>query len=351
MNIAASHDHSLTPRAGRLAAELDAWDRRTITLAELWPLFARADPASSTRPTRRLDLAATIAALAEAGVVIPSKSLDRSAAPPLPIRLTLPAPTATASAAELARAVPWRPELAWAATAKLTVGQIGVLQTINGWLRDRGRDRDVLPLRERSLEVFGYEKRLDALIGTSLFGPGRLTLDLLRTFRAHPPLPVRHVGSGPILLVVENADTFDSLSRVLPGTATNVGFVGWGAGGAFEASVLSVGELPDVRDIAYFGDLDADGLRIPAAAATAAAAEGLPAVRPAYGLYRLLLDCGAVQPGQPPVEPQRASGIAKWLEQLALPARTLLVNGQRIPQEAVSTRVLMDAAATWAEDL
>lgn len=60
----ASAGTPVTPRAARLAAELEAWGRRTITLAELWPLFARADPASATRQTRRADLAASIAALA-----------------------------------------------------------------------------------------------------------------------------------------------------------------------------------------------------------------------------------------------------------------------------------------------
>jgi Uncharacterized protein conserved in bacteria C-term(DUF2220) len=340
----------LTPRAARLAAELEAWGRRTITLAELWPLFARADPASATRPSRRADLAATIAALADAGVVTPSRNLDRTAAPPLPGRLTMPPPAVTVPAAALARAVPWRPELAWAATARLTVGQVGVLQTVNSWLRDRGRDTDVLPLRERSLELFGYEKHLDGLIGTSLFAPDRLTLGLLRTFRAHPPLPVRRVGDGPILLVVENADTFDSIRRTLADTPTAVGHIAWGAGAAFEASVLSVGELPDVADIAYFGDLDADGLRIPASAAASAVIEGLPAVRPAHGLYQLLLEHGTAQPGQPPAAPERADELARWLSGSA-PVTQLLTDGARIPQESVSAALLARTAEIWSADL
>jgi hypothetical protein len=341
----------LTPRAARLAAELEAWDRRTITLPELWSLFARADPASATRPTRRTDLAATISALADAGVVTTSKQLDRTAVPPLPTRLTLPAAAVTVSAATLAKAVPWRPELAWATTARLTVGQIGVLQTINSWLRDRGRDTDVLPLRERSLELFGYEKRLDTLIGTSLFGPNRLTLLLLRTFRAHPPLPVRHIGHGPTLLVVENADTFDSLRQMLTATPTAVGHIAWGAGAAFEASVLSIGELPSVRDIAYFGDLDADGLRIPASAAATAITEGLPAIRPAYGLYRLLLEHGTIQPGQTPVPAQRAAELAAWLGEHATAAHDLLTSAVRIPQESVNATLLANAAQIWSADL
>ncbi|MEU4422942.1 Wadjet anti-phage system protein JetD domain-containing protein [Actinoplanes sp. NPDC024001] len=344
--------NSLTPRAARLAAELETWGRRTITLAELWTLYARADPASATRPTRRADLAAAVTALAAAGVVTASKTLDRTVAPPLPARLTLPPPTTSVSAAALARSVPWRPELAWAATARLTVGQVSLLQTVNTWLRDRGRDTDVIPVRERSLELFGYEKTLDTLRGTILFAAGRLTLTLLRTFRAHPPLPVRRVGDGSILLVVENADTFDTLRKTLNTTTHAVGHIAWGAGAAFEASVLSVGELPDVHDIAYFGDLDADGLRIPASAALTVASEHLPAVRPAHGLYRLLVEHGIPQPGQPPVDEQRAADLAGWLDDTAArPAQALLTGGSRIPQEAVSAKLLTSVTGDWLADL
>jgi hypothetical protein len=65
----------------------------------------------------------------------------------------------------------------------------------------------------------------------------------------------------------------------------------------------------------------------------------------------LLLDRGTAQPDQTPVEPQRASELARWLGHLAPTVRELLVNGQRIPQEAVSARVLVDATATWVTDL
>ncbi|MEV0005988.1 Wadjet anti-phage system protein JetD domain-containing protein [Micromonospora sp. NPDC050980] len=344
-------EQPLSPRAARLATELEAWGRRTITLAELWPLFARVDPASATRPTRRADLAATIAALATAGMVTTSRNLDRTAEPPLPARLTVSQPIATMSAAALALAVPWRPELAWAATARLTVGQVGVLQVVNTWLRDHGRDNDVLPLRERSLELFGYEKRLDALLGTSLFGPDRLTLRMLRTFRSRPPFPVRRIGDGPILLVVENADTFDSLRRALAAASSAVGHIAWGAGAAFEASVLSIGELPDIRDVAYFGDLDADGLRIPASAAVSAAAENLPPIRPAHGLYQLLLDQGSPQPGQGHIDPDRATALASWIGKPAATVEDLLVRGLRIPQEAASARLLGHTLDSWIADL
>jgi hypothetical protein len=122
-------------------------------------------------------------------------------------------------------------------------------------------------------------------------------------------------------------------------------------GAAFEASVLSVAELPDVRDIAYFGDLDADGLRIPASAAALAAAEGLPAIRPGRGLYRLLLEVGTQQTGQPRVDPARAAELAGWLGESAPAARELLTDGARIPQDGVSANALADAVETWPSDL
>lgn len=347
-----THTEPLPPRAARMAAELEAWPRTTVTLAEIWTLYAAADPASATRASRRADLAETLTALAATGAISVSRTADRTATPPLPTRITLPAPQPTATARALARAVPWRPELAWAASAALTVGQVATLQTVNAWLRDRGRDDDIAPLRERSLEILGNEKRLDALLGTFLFAPGRLSLELLRTFRAHPPLPVRMLGSGPVLLVVENADTFDTLTRTLEVVPSGVGAVAWGAGAGFEASVLSVAELPQVRDVAYFGDVDGDGLRIPASAASLAAAAGLPAVRPAIGLYQLLLEVGVRSSGQPPVDAARAATLTRWLgdQAVASAAAQMLTSGHRLAQEAVTQRHLSRFDA-WARDL
>ncbi len=342
----------LPPRAARLAAQLEGWERHTVSLPELWALFAAADPAASNRPSRRADLADTLDVLAAAGMLTPSKAQDHTAIPPLPIRLTLTATAATPNAAALARSVPWRPELAWASSARLTVGQVGVLQTVNGWLRERGRDDDVAPSRERSLELFGHEKRLEKLLGTSLFAPGRLSLALLRTFRSHPPLPTRRIGAGPALLVIENADTFSTLTQALVAIPSDVGLIGWGAGAGFEASVRSIAELPDVKDILYFGDLDADGLRIPAAAAVAAAEEQLPVVRPALGLYRLLLDVGVGQPGQPVLEPAPAAERAGWLGGTeAVRAAALLRIGERIPQETLTARVLAAHTHVWTDDI
>ncbi|HEV8279933.1 MAG TPA: hypothetical protein VGQ26_30175 [Streptosporangiaceae bacterium] len=285
-----------------------------------------------------------------------SRNADRTAQPPLPTRVTLAAASRQPGAALLARATAWRPELAWAASARLTTAQVHALTAVNAWLRDRGRDTDRAPLRERSLEVFGHEKTLDRLLGTGLFGPGRLTLELLRTFRAHPPLPAVHIGTGDVLLVIENADTFATLLECLRRDPHGVGWIAWGAGGAFEASVRSAGDLdPAVTEIRYFGDLDYDGLRIPANACTTARTEGLPPLLPAVTLYRQLLATQVRQGGQPPVDEAARQPLTGWLAsagtadstQVASEVSQLFHDGQRVPQEALGSRELI-SNGRWA---
>lgn len=282
----------------------------------------------------------------------PSKKQDVTAVPHLPVRVTLP-PAATAeSAAVLARTVVWRPELAWLVHARVTLGQVEALRAINRWLRDRGGDTDIIPMRERSLEVLGHEKALDALTATTVFGPGRLTLEHLRTFRSHPPLPAVRVGSGPVLLVVENDDTFHSIRTVLTRDSGPVGYVAWGAGGAFEASVRSTGSLRGVERVRYFGDLDAAGLRIPRNAAETAIGESLPRVKPALDLYRTLLMSPVRQDGQAPVSAEQAAALTYWFEDpaVAADASALLVSGVRVPQEALSL-TLLSSDRSWLAQL
>ena len=76
-----------------------------------------------------------------------------------------------------------------------------------------------------------------------------------------------------------------------PATPGRWGRVAWGAGNAFASSVLWLRADPPGA-IRYFGDLDEQGLRIPAGASALAVEEGLPPVRPSTGLYAALLAHG-----------------------------------------------------------
>lgn len=319
-----------------------------MPLPELWRLFDEADPATRGSTRRRQLMADCLAELGAAGVIeLPAAaSFDRTQRPPLPRFIMIPI---TYPSHSPARGPVWHPDLSWAATFRVSGAQAKLLERVNAWLfRGAGADQPWVPLRERSLELLGEEKALDTLVGTSLFGPGRLTLELLRTYRVTLPLHITSVGSGDVLLVVENSDTFDSLRRALSETPGRVGTLAWGAGAGFEASVLSVASvMPAVREIRYFGDLDAAGLRIPAAASRLALLEGLPAVRPATALYTALLAVGRSRGAQLPLDGQRAEELVGWLDPPhRQPCRRLLAERHRIAQEAVGLAYLT-ATADW----
>ena len=338
----------LSECAGRIAARLGEWPRATLTQEELWRLLDEADPTSAGQSTRRALLAAVVSELAAAGLVrLPSARLmDRAAQPALPQRVTLLGRAPTAPSPRLvARAVAWRPELAWAATAELTRAQVVTLKQLNAWFRDVKPTCDV-PMRERSLEIFGDEKALDRLAGSALFGPSRLSLAQLRAYRSRPPLPTARVGDGHVLLVVENSDTFDTMVRLLEGDPGDVGYVAWGAGAAFEASVASVGRLPGITRVLYFGDVDADGLRFPTSAGALAFQLRLPPIEPATSLYRLLFEHGHRAPGGQRVDANRAASLVAWLPaDLRSVAAELLTSGKRLAQEAVGTELLSRSCA------
>lgn len=152
-----------------------------------------------------------------------------------------------------------------------------------------------------------------------------------------PRLTTEPVSDTGLLLVVETSDTFDSLVQVLTDNPGNVGLVGWGAGSAFEASIPSIGRLGrTITEIRYFGDLDAKGLRIPAAADRTARDQGFPPVQPAHGLYTAMFHPATPQPTKSNMSKTTANTFTTWLpENLRDRAIALLAAGERLAQEAV----------------
>jgi hypothetical protein len=325
----------VTPRAQALARQLAEWPRKRVGLTELWGLLDRVDPASRGSADRRRLLAAAVAELVDAGIVRSSRT-DDGGRPPLPHFVQR---VVNREAMAPARPVVWHHELAWAAEFRPSPAQAALLDAVNRWLFRGGTTRTPVPLRERALEITGDEKAFDA-------GPilgGRLTLDVLRAYRVTLPLHVVRLGDGPALLVVENSDTFDSLRRALSRRPGAIGRIAWGAGAAFESSVLSLADAEDAppEQIHYFGDLDAAGLRIPASASALALEAGLSPIRPATHLYTALLARGRPQSGRSHVSAERARELVAWLDAEHRAETTgLLTSGQRLAQEVVGLDVI-----------
>jgi hypothetical protein len=319
-----------------------------------------------------LALAACLEVLRDRGVLTPMHATNREKTP-LAQGFRLAAVVETAP-----REVPdmpiWHRELYdlakhWRSAKQLRRAQYAA---VNRWLKSRP-DRTEVPLRERCLDVFAVfgdpechpdaEKSLDRKTTVALFGEEDRLMSVLRTFRTPPPLLTEvvteddgsgfgRVGTGDLLLVLENSTTWWSIVNALPAPDEHrVGYVAWGLGGGFTRSVESIAERHRISELRYFGDLDFSGVRIPFQAAAAARRRGLPAVVPATRLYDALLAIGRPAPARDGVPLEKARPFLEWLApEHRAPVEDLLSMDTRLAQEWVGTRHLKNTT-DWLEDL
>jgi hypothetical protein len=205
----------------------------------------------------------------------------------------------------------------------------------------------MVPIKERSIQLFGDEKKLDRLKDTILFGPDGLSLNHLRCFVVSAPLVFE---SGPEkarpLLVIENHSTYDSFCRwnAKRGEFTAIAY---GAGDAFRSSV---GFLPRIIEVSgaeprvqYFGDLDYDGIRIPSQASRTAEKLGLPPIvshARSYGRLIALARQDTLRAGEPW---QLSDEFMNWLPPNVRPvAAELGRSGRRLAQEWLGYEALLE---------
>lgn len=346
---------ALGPLAAHLAGVVAASTRQKLPLDEVYRAAVAFDRSLASAVGARAELAGALHELEAAGVVVLPRGaahFDRRSAPPLPAWIRRSQLARRAAAPPPARV--WPSVLQAAAAIARRPEEIAVLDAVAGFLRRGGAQRISVPTRERSLELFDDEKRLDALIGSRLFTSGALTLSLLRCHPVPMPfaaqwIPGAAAPSGPLpgevlLLVAENHHTYASLLEAARRHAADGGrglHVGYGGGQQFCSAVAAVTLLqPAPTRIVYFGDLDRRGLEIPATASATARAAGLPPVTPALPLYAALLRHG--HPARAAAVPADvAAATAAWLGPHADAAAVVLTGGHRLAQEAVGLELLL----------
>lgn len=286
----------------RFAALLDQAGRVRIPRDALWATFAKAFPNRPQGPEEREWFAGAMEALETQGILrLPSgggRGWDRSASPPTAMFAQLVRTPVARDGSW--RAFPWHHRLSWIADLPfLADGHLEFLQKVHEGLV-AGNFREPAPMKYRSLQLTGSEKRLEKLIRTELFRPGRLNLDMLGCFTEILPLAWEQVADAPRLLVFENAGPFAVARMVLRNMKSPpYGMIGFGGGKAFISSVRHLATLDClVQTISYVGDFDREGLAIPQEAAKIATSIGLPPILPATELHEAMLSSAAAL-GQP----------------------------------------------------
>jgi hypothetical protein len=327
----------IDPLALQLLDELNAIAGRRKRLLAVECDDALLEVAAQLRadPDRRRRLLELLTALRDNKLIEWSAARDRSVLPVLPSFVIVNAANVPTPLTESLPVVPWRPELEWIYDLRLTAAEHETLITVNAYRRDRNSAQEPIPHRERSLQLFGDEKRIDRLVRSRLFVPGRLSLELLDAYWAAPPIAWTVVGSSGDWVVSENAASFHTLQRVLVNKAHAVAY---GGGGAFAQSIAGL-HIAEGERILYVGDLDAEGLAIPQRAGITAELFGLPSPQPFKELWALLVVL-ADECGQPtvPVPAEVAAELCTWFGEtpLAADVQRVLEAGVRVAQEALT---------------
>lgn len=246
--------------------------------------------------------------------------------------------------------IAWEPEMDFMRTARIAVNSEDLLK-LNSFFKKRSDNRLIVPIKERSIQIFDDEKRLDYLLGSALFREGRLNLELLGCEIVGQPFGWKRgpTDTGKIL-VVENAATWHSYSR-WNSEKELFSAVVYGCGNCFLENVRHLAdvlaEFPQKQRAFYFGDLDYQGLRIPIEASKRALKIGLPRVEPDLWSYENLLRVGKKQEVEYDLADTPSVIEYAWLSHLAEPAHAILESGHRIAQEHIGLEFLSRCQNDW----
>lgn len=320
---------------------ISAKTRKRVPLDELKKAFFEAHPELITRPERfALLLEALQSLAAENRIQFPAKgSWEKVGNPPLPNWVQIVRQERQKQQNDYA-SMTWVPELGF--WTELTPPALDAAAAINKFLLNRRTTLELVPIKERSLEIFGDEKKLDELrSGNTLFG-GRLTLADIGAFQVPLPLPYRQAcAPGCPVLVVENHNSFWSFGEWNK-QAKRYSAVVYGSGHAFRSSGAALKQvLQEVNGIGaeYLGDLDPSGVRIPLEFNRARGESGV-AVKPAIEFYRWLVEHGRRR--EKKNGPEFANVSAHhWLGfELGNQVADIWNKGQWIPQESLGIEAL-----------
>ncbi len=312
----------------------------------MWTAFVDSYSDLPPGPERRRWLAALLEELSQQGeILLPvphGKQWDRTSSVALPTAITMVALDGGVANKTDWRNFPWHPRLHWVFDLRaLMQDQVAFLKRVHCGLVAGWFDQPEC-FKYRSLQLTGDEKRLEELHRGILFGPERLTLEMLGCEPESLPLASDHLSAEPTLLIFENAAPFMLARKILTGCARPAfGRLAYGAGKqVLKAATYLPMVVPAITEIQYVGDLDAEGMRI--ATDFRRLSKTIP-VRPATQFHKAMLD-SAIQlessDGWPSKDERElddsVSAVGFLSDEIREQVGGMIRHGRRIPEEALS---------------
>lgn len=360
--MSASHDDFEflfdSEKVSRFLDRLKASGKRRVGNSEIWSAFAETYRDIPQGPDGRRCLMRLLRELEASEVLrLPvghGTRWDRNSTIPTPTSIDLKIDEKRTSTEW--RDYPWHPRLQWVLNrSQLSEQQCVFLKKIQQGLVD-GWFETLAPLKYRSLQLTGDEKKLVSLCKTRLFGEGRLTLSMLGCDPDILPMVIERVSDAADFLIFENAAPYMLARNVLRASSNPpVGRIAYGSGHQVGKSIeyIALLEAP-VRNVFYVGDLDMRGIYIAAKLQSHCAANDLARVHPATVLHEQML-ASANRLGAPrgwPDQSRRTSAAGDWVFQFLEPAirdeiKTIVDSGHRIPEETLTESDLIGCFSSW----
>ncbi len=309
----------------------------------LWDAFAQTFPNETTGGMNRQILHEVVVALQNQGFEVPKsrRSYNRDGFPPLPNWIKRPQTEKQKSFSPEEHL--WARELVFlASVSHLAKADLWLL--LDAWLKKRrGQKMVELPIKERSLEVFGEEKVLDGLIKTKFFKDGLITLEDLSCFPVYEPLPQNAgpVGSkGRACIVVENPATAWTIAQWNMRSG-HYSCVIYGGGNRFSGmwgGLIPLQREYGFQEVAYFGDIDVNGFSIPYRAWREIRETGMFGFKLEEWLYEIAAAKAdevalRIEPDGKSLPTDVAEWMPPWLRERV---GFLLLKHSRVPQEIVT---------------
>ena len=162
------------------------------------------------------------------------------------------------------RVINWHPKLSFMYNESNFLTRESAEQ-INNYLINREKNPFPIAIKERSLQIFGDEKKLDSLRKGTIFQ--YITLEDIDCYLVSTPIISTKLDNGSNkIILIENYNTYDSFCRYNQKTDYyNEIIYGWGVNANSEDMANAIFERWEKNNelsVYYFGDIDPTGVNI-----------------------------------------------------------------------------------------